>query len=284
MSIHTSKGPLVGIVKTREDAIQKLREQPGFPKVADNELDVFEVNGQWVAAWHVPDEGWPRTAEFPPGDSEEESPPPKANDNGGGEEGSAPPAPKDDGGESDSDSDGPPKKEHSDGDKGGTEHKILALLEVITQALGLGPAGGEGLPGEEVPGGPAGGPPPPPPGPGGPPHHPGGGQPSQIIQHQRSLKPGEAQPGQVPIGAPAFASVKEHPWEALVGQKASFIVSERIPEDLDLTPIDQELNHLAYETRSIAEERGVQPFKVKQLTAGYDTDGHRIARALISAY
>lgn len=273
MPIHHANGPKTDAV-TKKVAEQQLRSHPQFPKQA--ELEVWEQDGHWLAAWHQ--------AEFPPskddGGEEEEAGPPK--------EEKAPEGP-DEGGAPDEGGEGPPKEHGEEKGKGGEAHELTQLLHLVTQmaaALGIEPGGGAGMgPEGPMPPGPEG----PPPGPPGPPHgHPGGppgagGPPGETIQHQRALKPGEAPPGTTPVGAPAFASTvpDSHPWKKHIGKSASFTISKEIPEDRDLASIDQELQHLAYNTRCPKLPGG---FKVKQIGEDRNADGHRVAKALISAY
>lgn len=281
MAIYFATGPKVTTM-TREAALAAAKENPRFPKNADD-ITLEELNGHWVAAIHVADNpfGGPadQTSDAPgpksegPGDTKPDDGPPK--DDGGD---------SDDGDSDDGGSEGPPHKE-PDGDegKGGEKHEISALLDIVTQiatALGIAPPGAEeaGLPGEEPPVGPPGpaGPPAGPPGEGGPPA-------PDKLQHEKALKPGEVPPGAGPaVGAPAFSSVNPviarglpHPWEKLAGIAATFEVEERVPDHYSAADVDEELREIAYGTG----------FKVKQTTVHTDKrTGHRIAKALISAY
>ena len=85
-----------------------------------------------------------------------------------------------------------------------------------------------------------------------------------------------------PVGAPAFAHTnpiiargEEHPWTALAGVASTFEVEERVPDHYGATDVDAELNEVAQGTG----------FKVKQTRVWTDEKtGHRMAKALISAY
>lgn len=277
MAIIFATGPKVTTM-TREAAIQAAKESPQFPKNAD-EITVDELDGHWVAAIHVADSpfGGPadETDDAPgpksegPGDTE----PPKEDkpDDGDG----------DDGGD---DSDGPPHKE-PDGDehgKGGEGHEIKAVLDILNQiavALGIPDLSGGAespVPGEEPPAGP--------PGPDAGPPVPGGEEKPEEVHHEKALKPGEVPPGGTPVGAPAFSHTQhpnpiiarggEHPWVGLLGVTATFEVEERVPDHYSAADVDAELQEVAYGTG----------FKVKQAKVETDANGHRIAKALISAY
>lgn len=276
MSIIFATGPKVTTM-TREAAIEAAKTSPQFPKNA-NDISVEELDGHWVAAIHVADSPFGG-----PADATEDAPAPKSE----GPEDTAPPEekeetpkndnPDDDGGEDN----GPPHK--SEGDehgKGGENHKIDALFDAVQKilvALGIPDIEGENpVPGEELPDGP--------PGPEGGP--PGAGAPPapDEVHHEKALKPGEVPPGQTPVGAPAFSSVYpdnpivqragDHPWETLAGVLGTFEVEERVPDHYSATDVDAELREVAHGTG----------FKVKQAQVWTDADGHRIAKALISAY
>jgi hypothetical protein len=274
MSIVFATGPKVHTM-TREAAVEAAKTSPRFPKKADG-ITVEELDGHWVAAIHVADNPFGG-----PADQTDDAPGPKS-------EGPGDTAPDDgsDGPDAEPDGDeGPPKDdEHGDekkDEKGGEGHEIKALLDIVNQiavALGIPDlSGGEEspVPGEEPPEGP--------PGPDGP---PGAGAPPapEEVHHEKSLKPGEVPPGQTPVGAPAFSSVypdnpivqssKEHPWEKLAGALATFEVEERVPDHYSAADVDAELQEVAYGTG----------FKVKQAKVWTDESGHRIAKALISAY
>jgi hypothetical protein len=281
MAIIFATGPKVSTM-TREAAVEAAKTSPQFPQGADD-ITVEELDGHWVAAIHVADNpfGGPadETDDAPgpksegPGDTKPEDEGPPKEDKPG----------DDDGGDSDSgDGEGPPSKDGDEHGKGGEEHKIQALFDIVQQiavALGIPDLSGGAespVPGEEPPVGP--------PGPDGP---PGAGAPPapEEVHHEKALKPGEVPPGQTPVGAPAFSSVypdnpivqraKEHPWETLAGAMATFEVEERVPDHYSAADVDAELQEVAYGTG----------FKVKQAKVWTDErTGHRIAKALISAY
>lgn len=277
MAIYFATGPKSDSM-TREAALAAAKESPQFPKDA-TDIVVEELDGHWVAAVHVADNpfGGPadQTDDAPgpksegPGDTKPDEGPPKDDGGDGG---------SDDGGSSDG-SDGPPSPDGGDEKgKGGEKHEISALLDLVGQiatALGIAPPGlgGESpVPGEEPPAGP--------PGAGGP---PGGPPAPQELHHEKSLKPGEVPPGAGPaVGAPAFSSVnpiiargEDHPWAPLIGVAATFNVEERVPDHYAAADVDEELREVAYGTG----------FKVKQTQVYTDPKtGHRIAKALISAY
>ncbi len=275
MAIYFATGPKTDTM-TREAALAAAKESPQFPKDA-TDIVVEELDGHWVAAVHVADNPFGGPADQTddgPGPKSEGPGDTKPDDDGDGD--------SDDGG-SDEGEGGPPHKE-PDGDegKGGEKHELSALLDIVTQiatALGIAPPGAEagGLPGEEPPVGPPGppaGPPGGPPGAGGPPA-------PDKLQHEKALKPGEVPPGATPVGAPAFSSVNPivarglpHPWERLAGIAATFNVEERVPDHYSAADVDEELREVAYGTG----------FKVKQTQVYTDPNGHRIAKALISAY
>lgn len=276
MAIYFATGPKVETM-TREAALAAAKESPQFPKDADD-ITIEELDGHWVAAIHVADNPFGG-----PADETSDAPGPKSEGPGDTKPDDGPP--KDDDGDSDDggSDDGPPHKE-PDGDegKGGEKHEIGALLDLVTQiatALGIQPPGAEGgmVPGEEPPMGP--------PGPdAGPPAPPGAGGPPapDKLQHEKALKPGEVPPGQTPVGAPAFSHInpiiargEKHPWEPLIGVAATFEVEERVPDHYAAADVDEELREVAYGTG----------FKVKQTQVYTDEKtGHRIAKALISAY
>ena len=275
MSIVFATGPKVTTM-TREAAVEAAKTNPQFPKNADD-ITVEELDGHWVAAIHVADNpfGGPadQTDDGPgpksegPGDTQDVKPDDHDSDDGG------PPGdhPEPDGDE------GPPKDdEHKE--KGGESHKIDALFDAVQKilvALGIPDTeGGEEnpVPGEEPPAGP--------PGPeGGPPGAPPA---PEEVHHEKSLKPGEVPPGQTPVGAPAFSHTnpiiargEAHPWEGLIGVTATFEVEERVPDHYSAADVDAELREVAYGTG----------FKVKQARVFTDErTGHRMAKALISAY
>jgi hypothetical protein len=284
MAIIFATGPEVTTM-TREAAVEAAKTSPQFPKGA-TDIAVEELDGHWVAAIHVADSpfGGPadETSDAPgpksegPGDTEppKEDGPPK-DDEGGDEAG------PDDGGEGDG-----PSKEGEEKGKGGEGHEIKALLDIVNQiavALGIPDLSGGAespVPGEEPPAGP--------PAPGGPegavPGVPDAKEPDKL-QHEKALKPGEVPPGGTPVGAPAFSSTQhpnpiiarggEHPWAGLIGVTATFEVEERVPDHYSAADVDAELQEVAYGTG----------FKVKQAQVYTDEKtGHRIAKALISAY
>lgn len=240
-----------------------LTSDADFPKGADYALDVVE--GRWVAAIS--------TQSGPPFGNEE------------AEEG--PPGPPSDGPPSDSGGEGPPSPDSDEGgeekpkgdkkEKGGGDAKLLHILETIAVALGIDITGGDssmvpGMDGPPGPGGPPGMDGPPDAGMGGPPPGPPGDD-KQHIVHERALKPGDVPPGGTPLGAPAFASVRDdHPWKGVASAKKSFDVEQEIG--------DSPLAEAANELRSLASE--IPGLKVKQLVAETTSNGTRIARAHIS--
>jgi hypothetical protein len=274
MAIIFATGPKVTAM-TREAAVEAAKTSPQFPKDA-TDITVEELDGHWVAAIHVADSpfGGPadETGDAPgpksegPGDTEppKEDGPPKDEEPDGGEGGS------------DDDPPSPDGEEHKE--KGGEKHELGALLDAVNKilvALGIPDAeGASPVPGEEPPAGP--------PGPDGAP--PAGEVPPapEEVHHEKSLKPGEVPPGQTPVGAPAFSHVNpiiarggQHPWEDLIGVAAAFEVEERVPDRYSAADVDAELQEVAYGTG----------FKVKQAQVRTDEQtGHRIAKALISAY
>lgn len=281
MAIIFATGPKVTTM-SREAAVQAAKESPQFPQGADD-ITVEELDGHWVAAIHVADSPFGG-----PADETDDAPGPKSE--GPGDTKPDPEESKDeepDGDESgdsehDGDApDGPPHKE-PDGDekgKGGEAHKIDALFDAVQKilvALGIPDVEEAGpVPGEEPPAGP--------PAPdAGPPA--GGPEQPEEVHHEKALKPGEAPPGATPVGAPAFSSTQhpnpiiargdEHPWAGLIGVVATFEVEERVPDHYSAADVDAELQEVAYGTG----------FKVKQAKVETDENGHRIAKALISAY
>jgi hypothetical protein len=261
-TVQIVTGPPVQAM-SKEKAEAALRSHALFPKQASVTLE--DVNGTWVAAIALP--GKTAAPAFEESDGKND-----------GEEsgGSKPPS---DSGESDgppSGDEGPPGLGDEGGDKPkkpSVEEAVGHLTDIVTQiatALGLPVGGGAGpVPGMDA------GPPAPPPGPpGGPPAGPPAGGPpggKQHMVHERALKPGEAQPGTTPLGAPAFASVREdHPWREMPGHFATFTVEETIGEE--------PTQSVANELRSLASEIGynVRQFRVE------GEGNQRIARALIS--
>jgi hypothetical protein len=156
----------------------------------------------------------------------------------------------------------------------------MAILQQICDALGIpvDPTGGLG--GDPTG---AGGPPGPPAGPPGPPGAGGppgggplgpGGHPMEVVRHERVTKPGETPPGGTPVGAPAFASVRQdHPWAHLAGKVASFEVADKIG-DAPLGQIKNELSSLASEIN----------YRVARLREDKDDDGNRVAAAVITQH
>jgi hypothetical protein len=259
MAIKLATGPQVSKV-SKEEAEAAFRRNPDFPKHAD-EYVLEELDGHWVAAVHVADSPFGG-----PADETEEAPGPKS-------EGPGDTAPEE-GGADDGETGGdePPKDDENKEDgkeKGGEKHEIHALMDAVQKilvALGIpdGEAPGENaIPGEEPPAGP--------PGP------PQGGPPAPDEKEKGlggPLKPGEVPPGQTPVGAPAFAHITPHPWDGLIGVAATFEVEERVPDHYTAADVDSELNELA---------RGTG-FKVKQVQTHVNEHGHKVAKALISAY
>lgn len=261
MSIVITAGPSTDAV-SKDEAVRKLINSPGFPK--DAEVEVTAIEGRWVAGVRVA--GPPPFGGGGPADSDEKAPGPKSegpddaepSEDGGADEG----PPTDEEG-------GPPKEEGKE--KGGEKHELTLIHDLLTKimiALGIPDSPEDSaLPGEEGP------PAPPEAGPPGPPH---GAEDS--VKHERALKPGEAPVGTTPVGAPAFAST--HPWAEALGRTASFELGERIPEDLPMSEVDRELQVLA----AACPEVNGRKFKVKQIASDYNEQGHRIARALISVH
>ena len=274
MSIVFATGPKVNTM-TREAAVEAAKTSPQFPKGADD-ITVEELDGHWVAAIHVADNPFGG-----PADQTGDAPGPKSEGPGD----TAPDDGSDGAPDAEPDGDeGPPKDdEHGDekkDEKGGEGHEIKALLDIVNQiavALGIPDLSGGAespVPGEEPPEGPPG------PDAGGPPGADGPPAPEEV-HHEKSLKPGEVPPGQTPVGAPAFSSTnpiiargEKHPWEGLIGVAATFEVEERVPDHFSAADVDAELQEVAYGTG----------FKVKQAKVETDKNGHRIAKALLSAY
>ena len=272
MAIIFATGPKVETM-TREAAVEAAKTSPQFPKNAED-ITVEELDGHWVAAIHVADSpfGGPadETGDAPgpksegPGDTE----PPKED---------GPPKDEEPDGDEGEDGDGPPKEGEEKG-KGGESHKIDALFDAVQKILvALGIPDAEAVspvPGEEPPEGP--------PGPDGAPPAAEAPPAPDEVHHEKSLKPGEVPPGQTPVGAPAFSHTnpiiargETHPWEGLIGVTATFEVEERVPDHYSAADVDAELQEVAYGTG----------FKVKQAQVYTDEQtGHRIAKALISAY
>lgn len=271
---RTVIGPRVATVN-RKDALTGLQTDPQFPKGAIL-ADFSERNGHWVAELQTPKVAGP----FPPSDSESEDAP------------SGPPEgpPKDeapDAAEPDLPEEaGPPKPGEGEGKepkKPSVEESIehlTTLVQALTDALGVGPGGPPGHPGAGPEADAMAGPPPPAgPGHAGPGHPPGGGAPG-AMQRSRPLKPGDAPnaPGVTPIGAPAFANVRDdHPWKSLAGKTASFTVTAAIEDDDDESKI---ISRAAFELNPLAEEIG---YKVGQVRRGTDDRGNPVVKALITA-
>jgi hypothetical protein len=256
MKFSTSivSGPPVASV-SREEAEKQLRNHKLFPK--DSHVTLNEVNGLWVAAI-VTEAAGPPFAEMGggPDAASEASPTPDA-----GNDSPAPEGPEESKEEPKEKSDKPKSEDH----KGleGQIHHLTEMLTMLVTALGLG---GDANP---VPGMDAG--PPPPPAPAGPPT---GGDNKQHLVHERSLKPGEAPPGSTPIGAPAFASVRDdHPWKHLAGEAPTWTVEE------ELAPSDKP-SEVFEELKDLADEIG---YNVRQYQTKVDGD-KRIARAIISSH
>lgn len=243
---------------TKEAAERQLRSHPSFPKNASVQLD--EVEGRWIAAITTVAGPFEPSGEPPEGPSGEAPETPT----------DGPPAGESDHSEPNGD-EGPPKDKGDKKDKGekgekGELAEVLHLLQTLVSALGLDASPVPGL--DEGPPGPPGVPP----GPPGPPGTAPDGKSHTV--HERSLKPGETPPGGTPVGAPAFASTKvadDHPWSEAIGVKRSFPVEEVIGEAA-LSDIHKELSDLAEGTG----------YRVRQLVEGKNTQGQRVARALIS--
>lgn len=245
---------------SREDAEATLVRHPLFPKNASYTLE--EVEGRWIAAV-----------------APKQSAPPEAFQDGGGagDTPDGPPEPEeapkgpDLEGDDHADGEDKPSKDDGKGEKKGLEAQVEHLTELLTKvvdALGLGGPDDSLVPGPddaipETPG-------PPPPG-AEPPSGPDDGP--QKIRHERSLKPGEAAPGTTPVGAPAFASVRDdHPWKPILGIKRTFKLEEPIG-DQKIADVKAELDALAAEAA---------PYRVEQIREGADENGQRVARVLIS--
>lgn len=267
VSVEFLPGPLTSDM-SRTSAEGALQHHPAIQKGAAYALEQLE--GRWVAA--VIHEGGP----FPPNgggpDEEEEAPAPKSEGVPGGDESPGDGGPPSDDGGDDGGGDSESKPPHEKGEKGGVEHQLLEIVQQIAEALGL-PIG---LGASPVPGPDQGLVPPPagpPHGPGGPPGMPGGPDVQKVI-HDRVTKPGETPPGGTPVGAPAFASVREdHPWAHLAGKVASFEVADQIG-DAPLGDIQNELKALATDIR----------YRVARFREDRDSDGNRVARAVITAH
>jgi hypothetical protein len=266
LAVHIVPGPPSAHV-SREEAENTLTSHPRFPKSAS--FTLAEVEGRWVAAVAADDkeedekeeqqekEAAKTAAPFPP--------------SGGGDE--APSGPPTDGppsdlGDESGDDEGKPKDEKKPGDEKGGEkgelHELISMMHMLMSALGLAPGPDDSMvPGPDDPPGP----------PAGPPAGPDASGPDGKTHtvHERALKPGEAQPGSTPIGAPAFASVNnDHPWSSVLGKKRSFSVEEEIG-DQPLSEVHRELSQLANGTG----------YEVKQLVEGH-TGNTRTAKAIIA--
>lgn len=285
-AIQFMQGPLVS--EMSRDAVEEgLRHHPKIAKGAAYALSTVE--GRYVAAVAV--ESASNEGLFGgPADQSEESPGPKSigpddttpdlddgSENGPDSPEDAEPEPLDDGGE---DKDG----EGDEGDKKESkEDRILKLLDAISTALGITPPGDgpdDGA-GDDLgvaplgPGGPDNLPPPPPPG---GPSAGSHGDPSneQRIIHEKALKPGEVPPGGTPVGAPAFSHVREdHPWKRTAGVVASFSTEAPIG--------NRPLSAVYSELVGLTDEIG-GGYKVKKFEEGTDSNGNRVARALISIH
>lgn len=239
---------------SRTQAEEKLLAHPLFPKGAAYALD--SVQGHWVAAF-----------------THESAPPDAFADGGGpGQTLDGPPepseAPKGPDETPEVDSEGEDKPKGDKKDKGGEKGElgeIKELLTVLLTALGLGPDG-LGPDANPVPGADEGPPPP-------PPDAPGADNKTHTV-HERALKPGESPPGTTPVGAPAFAHVREdHPWKGILGVKKTFKIEEPIGDDESISAIASELKGLAEETGS---------YQIEQL-GEFNSNGRRIAHALVVA-
>lgn len=265
---HIIPGPLTAKT-SRAEAMKGLTSNPNFPKGA--EFALTEINGQWVAAIHTggampfaPEEeaagGPPKPKDGPPSGEDDDGPPAPDDSDG---------PPTDDGGPDDG-SDGPPKDDKGDKGKKGLDGKIDHLIELMTQittALGISsPPGDSMVPGEEDA--------PPPPGDGGGPDGPPA-PPHEHAPAEKPMKPGETPPGGTPVGAPAFASVRDdHPWKKYMGRVASFHIDNEPIGNTPLAEVHQELTALAHEGG----------YAVKRLQEGRDSEGRRTASVVVSAY
>jgi hypothetical protein len=88
------------------------------------------------------------------------------------------------------------------------------------------------------------------------------------------MKPGETPPGGTPLGAPAFASVKEqHPWGHMIDKQAAFTVRETLGSSEPITQVHDEL-------QALAKSGG---FKVARFSPFHDEQGGRHVEAVIQS-
>jgi hypothetical protein len=230
---------------TQEEALESLQGHPQFK--AGTKIKNFTRRGNvWVATIHEP-----KTAEFPPSEDEESDSKPAVPEDSGDSE---PDSDSDD--EKDSKPSGEKpvpakKKPEGDGESKGEEKsegkalsELTELVHAIADALGVEAGPDKGIPGgpEESPA-PVDGPLGPPPPSSGPPG--GGGKPKPPMPDKKpKIGPGEAPPGVMPIGTPAFASIN--------GRVASFVAETENAEGLSIKKAKEEL------------ERMYSPYKVKQ--------------------
>jgi hypothetical protein len=282
-SVELIEGPLVTEM-SRQKAENGLRQlvSKRESKVA---YAMEQIAGRWVAALVEEDDedeekkdetkesatkqsGPPPFGGGAPADDDEESAGPKS-------EGPDDKEPSE--GDGDSDDDGgaappkAPKPEKGEAGKGGELHKILQMLETLFTALGLPNDVGE--PPEAGPGTP---PPPPPhaPGPPGPASPPGVKPNEQHVIHERVTKPGETPPGGTPVGAPAFASVRDdHPWAKIAGRTASFEVFAELG--------NRTLEEALPDLQALAREIG---YRVGRLREARGEQGQRVAVAVITKH
>lgn len=268
-------GPKTSSV-TKEEAEAKLLKNPQYPKHAKHVLE--EVNGHWVAAISSSDRPEKQASPLP---FENESDEPKADDAPELEADNDPSEPEAPEGEPEAENE-PKEKDHSEKDDSSSEKKelndlkqLIEKIDLIMGALGISPealAENPAHEGEE-PGGekdyhkfPADG---------AYSEGPEGSDGKHHVVHERALKPGEAAPGQTPVGAPAFSSTNKfanHPWKkAIESNAASFTVEEPIGE-ATLASIHKELQNIANGTG----------YTVSQIVEVADAENKKVARALIA--
>ena len=225
-------GPLTSKV-SKEDAEDKLTNNPRFPKDSSYTLD--EVEGRWVAAIVEADGPPPPPLDTPEDFASLDDTPEET-----------PEKPKD-------------EKEDKDKDKS-IEDKVEHLTDLLTKvvdALGLG----------DKPEKPAEDAPPSPDSPEDDAHH------KDHLIHERALKPGEAPPGTTPVGAPAFSNVREdHPWKNVAGQAATFTVEDEVG-NTPLSEVQGELKALAseigYTVKQVRHSEDNGTYKVAALISKY---------------
>lgn len=267
---------------SKAQAEEGLKNHKYFPKGASYKIN--EAGGRWIAAIVASE-----PPQFGGDDSSDDKPKDDAPFGGSSDDNSSSDS-SDDSSSDDSSNDEPkddkPSSEEGpkeDSSKGGELGEIKDMLQTLFTALGIDPAGDAGLgpdaPSHDDPLGPgADAPPvemPPEPSGGegiGTPSSPGG---AKHIVHEHALKPGETPPGGTPIGAPSFSSVNkiaaDHPWAEMAAKGFNeFVVQERIGA-APLAEIHAELEEYAR----------TAGYRVKQLNQSNDSEGHRIAKAVI---